>query len=121
MKYILIAVLSAFSISSYARQYIQCSNISSSDPFYTVINLTNSEEGTLFATPGVETDEHVLLTINKTSETDSLVIFKTESDMAVTIEIKKSDLGKNINDMTVELVFSGVQLQLGCFSRIYND
>ena len=42
-----------------------------------------------------------MLTINKISETESLVVFKTESEMAVTVEIKKSDLGKNINDMNV--------------------
>ncbi len=122
MKASLFLILLTFSLTAFSRQYIQCSNVSSNDPFYIVVNLQTSDAGTLFATPGTETDDHLLLKIKKVSETENTAIFQTEeSQTPATLEILKSDLGKKSDDLKIILSFSGVQLDMSCFSRIYEE
>jgi hypothetical protein len=123
MKTYLVALLVfAFSTSAFARQYIQCSTMGSSDVM--VVNLQTEEGGTLFISSGMENpeDERTLVKIQFDKLENGKHFYRVINENNTgSVAIPSELIGKSANSLFVDLIFSGYSFQFSCFSRIYND
>lgn len=121
----LIALLTVFalqltSLTTYARQYTQCSTNDSS--LYSVINLETPTEGTLFLTLGTETDTHSLGQIYFLENKNGLNIY-TVTGMVFegTLSVPENLYGSK-SETVQSILYAGHDTYVfNCFTRFYND
>lgn len=125
MKVFAIIALIIFSTTSYARQYIQCSEDSTTNRI--VINL-NDEQSTLFLTNGVHLpdSQRALKNLYYLSTQDHYVLYETdEGNSKETVFIPKDKIGVISNSFKVKLQSELVlkttvyEVELSCFSNIF--
>lgn len=118
MKNIFVLLLVTYSLSAFARQYTQCS----SEGLYSVVNLPTQTKGTLFLTPGAETDDRLLAQLEFNREENGHHVYTVlNAPFAGELFFPTAALNKNSNDVNVTLIAAGVTYDFSCFSRIYQD
>jgi hypothetical protein len=122
MKYFVLAFVLLLSTSAFARQYIQCSMVDTSDVM--VVNLQTSKGGTLFLSSGMQNpeDERILVNIEFDKIHNSHHVFKVLGEVGEgSVAIPSRVIGKSSDSFLVDLMFADYNLSYSCFSRIYND
>ena len=122
MKYFVLAFVLLLSTSAFARQYIQCSMVDTSDVM--VVNLQTSKGGTLFLSSGMQNpeDERILVNIEFDKIHNSHHVFKVVGEVGEgSVAIPSRVLGKSSDSFLVDLMFADYNISYSCFSRIYND
>jgi hypothetical protein len=122
MKSLVLALVLSLSTSAYARQYIQCSTIDTSDVM--VLNLQTTKGGTLFLSSGMQNpeDERILVDIEFDKIQNNHHIFKVIGEAgAGAVAVPSNVIGKSSNSFMVDLMFANYNFSYSCFSRIYND
>lgn len=123
MKTLILALALSLSTSAFARQYIQCSVMGDSTDV-AVVNLTTEKGGTLFLSSGMQNpeDERILVNIEFEAVEGKNHVYKVVNENgAGHVAVPSSAIGKSSNDVVIDLVFAGYNIQYSCFSRIYND
>lgn len=114
----LITLMTLFSVSSFARQYIQCSE--ENGAFYSVVNL-DGEKSTVYLTEDLGSDQpqSVLFPISAAGTTsDNVAIYKTPNSEVV-VFVSSKDLNKASNDLTVRYLIGPTTYTASCFSSMY--
>ncbi len=122
MKSLILALTLTLSTSAFARQYIQCSVMNSTD--VAVVNLQNAQGGTLFLSSGMQNpeDERILVNIEFDKiEKDHHVFKVVSANVAGLVAVPSQVIGKYSNYFEISLSFAGHYLNYSCFSSIYND
>jgi hypothetical protein len=123
MKSILLAAIFTFTAPAFARQYIQCSQLSETTDV-AVVNLETSTNGTLFLSSGMQNpeDERNLVTIQSDKRENNYEYFNiTTENVAGFVAIPTDVLGKSADSFVIEISFTNYRFDYSCFSRIYND
>lgn len=123
MKSILFATILSLTAPAFARQYIQCSQLSETTDV-AVVNLETSTNGTLFLSSGMQNpeDERILVTIQSDKRENNHEYFKiTGENMAGHVAIPTDVLGKSADSFVIEISFANYRFDYSCFSRIYHD
>lgn len=123
MKTILFSVLLAFTFPTFARQYIQCSQLSDSTDV-AVVNLEMPTRGTLFLSSGMQNpeEERILVNIELEKRENHQVFFKiTGTNINGFVAIPSEVLGKSADAFIIDITFANYRFDYSCFSRIYND
>lgn len=121
MRLFLFVLLMSTSLSSFARQYTQCSDVEKD--LYAVINLPSYEKGTLFLTLGAETDVRFLydIEVKKYIANKGYYQFTTASGTTGLLVIPSHLLGLNSDSVNIEIHEDGIVHLMSCFTRVYND
>jgi hypothetical protein len=123
MKILFFILTLLLSTSVFARQYIQCAVVGESTDV-AVVNLQTEDGGTLFLSSGMQNpeDERILVNIKFQMIDGTNHIYKVINENGEgSIAIPSSAIGKSLNDLMIDLIFSGLKFQYSCFSRIYNE
>lgn len=122
MKSLILAFALSLSTSAFARQYIQCSTVDTSDVM--VVNLQTTKGGTLFLSSGMQNpeDERILVNIEFDKVQNNHHIFKVVGEVGEgSVAVPSNVIGKSSNSFLVDLMFADYNFSYSCFSRIYND
>lgn len=123
MKFFALTIALLTSSSVWARQYIQCSILADTTDV-AVVNLTTNKTGTLFLSSGMQNpeDERLLLNIEYSDTKNGFEVFKiVDGHVEGSVAVPAKVVGKSADSFDIHLVFGNVELDFGCFSRIYND
>jgi hypothetical protein len=124
MKFLILALALTFSGTSFARQYIQCSELDINSTEVMVVNLPTEKGGTLFLSSGMQNpeDERLLVDIQLEKIENDHHLFKVVTEgRQGQITVPSEVIGKAAKSFNIQLVFAGFHLEYGCFSSLYND
>ena len=120
MKMMILVFGLLISTTGMARQYTQCSDLDKE--FYSVVNLSTLEQGTLFVTLGAETDAYQLYHIEKIEEKEDGIYYKlVEAYNESVLVFPKNVFGTNNDNIRVDVYENGVHHRFSCFTRVYED
>ncbi len=122
MKSFVLTFVLLLSTSAFARQYIQCSIVDTSDVM--VVNLQNSKGGTLFLSSGMQNpeDERILVNIEFDKIQNNHHVFKVVGEVGEgSVAVPSLLIGKSSDSFLVDMMFANYSFSYNCFSRIYND
>ena len=120
MKFAILVFGLLVSVSGFARQYTQCSDLDKE--LYSVVNLPTLEKGTLFLTLGAETDTNILYHIEKIEEKEDGIYYKlVEAYNESVLVFPKNVFGTNNDNIRVDVYENGVHHRFSCFTRVYED
>jgi len=123
MKNLIVLLALTLSTSAFARQYIQCSVLGDSTDV-AVVNLQTEKGGTLFLSSGMQNpeDERILVNIELDMIEGNNHVYKVVNENGEgQVKVPSEVIGKSSNNLVIDLIFSGLNFQYSCFSRIYND
>ena len=123
MKFLALTIALLTTSTIWARQYIQCSILADTTDV-AVVNLTTNKTGTLFVSSGMQNpeDERILFNIEFSENKNGFDIFKiVDGNVNGSVAVPSQVIGKSADSFDIHLVFGNVELDFGCFSRIYND
>lgn len=116
MKLLLSLFIFVGSVTASARQYTQCS--SNSPELYSVINLSQKKEGTLYLTLGAETNDRSLSHIVLKEETADKMIYDVYGKTFQGIlEVPSNLMGLNSDYIEVKFTESDATYNFTCFTR----
>lgn len=122
MKSLVLTFVLLLSTSAFARQYIQCSTVDTTDVM--VVNLQTSKGGTLFLSSGMQNpeDERILVNIEFDKVQNAHHIFKVVGEVGEgSVAVPSNVINKSSDFFMVDLMFADYNFSYSCFSRIYND
>ncbi len=121
MKFLVAALIMVSSLTSFARQYTQCSDMDKD--LYGVINLPSATAGTLFLTIGAETDTRALYNIEfkKTVADKTHYSFVTQYGSDGLVVVPSDLIGSKSDYVYVEIREGGLTHRMTCFTHVYND
>ena len=120
MKFAILVFGLLLSVTGFARQYTQCSDLDKE--LYSVVNLPTLEKGTLFLTLGAETDVNILYHIEKIEEKEDGIYYKLVEAVNESILVFPKDVyGTSNDDIRVTVFESGIEHRFSCFTRVYNE
>ncbi len=87
-----------------------------------VINLTDLKSGTVFVSPGMESDDRLFVKISFDKIEIKRHIFKmVDAAEEGSIIIPSNVIGKSSDSVNIDLSYGSYNFTFSCFSRIYND
>jgi hypothetical protein len=122
MKATILTLALALSSPIFARQYIQCSTLDTTDVM--VINLPTPKKGTLFLSSGMQNseDERIIVDIEFDKIQNDHHLFKVvRQNGQGSVAIPSSALGFSSDYVQVGLKFSSFYFDFHCFSRLYEN
>lgn len=112
--------LTVVSQVSQARQYTQCD--ATNAVLYSVINLTNQSEGTLFLTLGTETDTHSLSKLSYVETKNNQMIYRVyDGPFEGTLLVPADIIGTTSDFVQATLLEGNRGYDFSCFTRFYQD
>lgn len=121
MKFFVVAATLFLSVFAQARQYTQCS-LENDEGLYAVVNLASREHGTLFLTPGVETDVRMLAKIAyRGEEGDNYVFEVIDAPFRGELLIPANIYGSMSNNVRITLYQGSLPYVFSCFARYYEE